>query len=234
MHPPPDGPALPKLPNDWERGHGIVRRGLQQLASSPRRGCASHTKFSAFLRDTGGFGVKGPGTMGSSWPRCSEHMAVEALRLCWVPIDPFRTPTHLSCLCHCACVLFIVTLPSLFAIVPHCSCPPLSFLKSLNSPSSPSLMGPGARTHGEGVGPKSQGILRKGVGQHLSPSPSLCFKTSITIAILYSGAFPCISLLHPQGSRAAQWIFLQGFKDWDPRCLGGSSWFLALSCQVQG
>lgn len=143
-------------------------------------------------------------------------MAVEALGLCWVPIDPFRNPTHLSCLCHCACVLFIVTLPSLFAIVPHCPCPPLSFLKSLNSPSSPSLMGPGARTHGEGVGPKSQGILRKGVGQHLSPSPSLCFKTSITIAILYSGAFPCISLLHPQGSRAASGFSFRGSKTGTP------------------
>lgn len=112
------------------------------------------------------------------------------------PYPPFL-PVSL-CLCPFYCHPSIT-----FCHCLHCPCPPLSFLKSLNSPTSPSLMGPGARTHGEGFGPKSQGILRKGVGQHLSPSPSLCFKTSITIAILYSGAFPCISLLHPQGSRAA-------------------------------
>lgn len=189
------------LPNVWERGPGIVLRGLQQLVSSPRLWlCLPHQVqcISEGYRRVQGQRSRHHGQLMAQVFRTHGHEGLWALlgahRPLQNPCPPFL-PVSL-CLCPFYCYLF-ASLPSLFAIVPHCPCPLLSFLKSLNSPSSPSLMGLGARTHGEGDGPKSQGILRRGVGQHLSPSPSLCFKTSITIAVLYSGAFPCISLLPP-------------------------------------
>lgn len=55
-------------------------------------------------------------------------------------------------------------------------------------------------------------FLEKGFGQHLPPSPSLCFNTSTAIAVLYSGAFPFVSLLHPQGSRDPRGFSFRGSK----------------------
>lgn len=153
--------------------------------------------------DTGGFGPKGPGTSGSPRPRCSEHTGAGA------PESPRKLlPTSLACLLSLS---GLCSPPTRFRLRLHgCVPAPFIFLKALGFPNSPSL--------GEGSGPKSQGILGKGV-RTTPPAPSPCFKTSFTIATLYSRPSPALPLPHPQGSRAPS-----GFSFWGSKIGTPDTW----------
>lgn len=83
--------------------------------------------------------------MDSSWPRDLEHIAMEALGLCWAPICPLQNscPPPLSCPL-CLCPFYFVISLLLFHhrfCLCLCLCPILFFLNSLNLPTSSLLMG---------------------------------------------------------------------------------------------
>lgn len=151
--------------------------------------------------DSGGFGPKGPGTSGSPGPRCSEHTGAETPEFPRKPLPTSLAGVH--------SLSGLGSPPTRFRLRLHgCGRPghgcerfaPFTFLKALGFPNSPSL--------GEGSGPKSQGILGKRV-RATPPAPSPCFKTSFTIATLYSRPSPALPLPHPQGSRVPS-----GFSFW--------------------
>lgn len=144
-------------------------------------------------------------------------------------------PTFLSCIIVIMSLLLspLCSPPIRFCLRPSLSLPLFSFLKSLNSPTSSSLRGPGHRTYRKRVGPKSQGILREGVWPALLPFPFPLFQN-----FHYHSNLLLRGLLHfpplPTGKQGPPWILLRGFKDWDPRCLVGASSLFPLPCQVQG
>lgn len=124
-----------------------------------------------------------------------------------------RTPCPLPLPYPCGC------LPSLPSF-PGCAFVSVSLPHSLplSPPTSPSARDQGHGTPGEGTRPKPQGI-HEGVWPPPLPSPSPCFKTSITIATPCSLRLPCIPPPPPAGRQGPQWVFFQGFKDWDPLAL---------------
>lgn len=128
-----------------------------------------------------------------------------------LPIFPSCVIVPVSFLLSPLCSPFI----TVSAFVPLRPCPFL-FSKVSHFPHLPLLDGVRSQNPWGKSRASLREFLEKRFGQHLSHSPSLCFKTSITIAILYSGAFPFISLLHPQGSRDPSGFSFRGSKTGTP------------------